>query len=221
MVPSRVFSNVNFAVARSDDKNLVDGFVSLRSIAKLEQTLLPEGGFFRSGSLSLSLPAGAVKQPVDVKAHLYLDQRLMPPANTSLGEYIVSPVLVLEPHGLKFSKPIQVYFPFSVNPDGWNLFLLRAACQDPTSPQSWEEIVKYFPLTNQLETTDYDYDVIKGVLSVKHFCNHTWIGRVINRWKATKEMHFSVFGYQPNPRLDSWNVTIHCHDVCKEVFEVF
>ena len=189
-------------------------------IATLDLTVPLEGGFFRSGSIAVTFPPDSLSNPVNVQVSLYTDPKLMPVVDKSRDEYIVSPLLVLEPHGLTFKKAVQIRFPIPVNPEGWHLSLQRAMCEISAVPQTWEPIVTYDTQTNHLEVTDCDYNLETGTLSASHFCRHYWLGRAYNRWKASKNIHFSVFGCRPNRSMNVWNLVIHCHDKCNEIYEV-
>ena len=190
-------------------------------IATLDVTVPSEGGHFSSGSIAVSFPSDSLRESVNVQVHLYADSKLMPVVNKSRDEYIVSPLLALEPHGLMFEKPVQVRFPFSVNPKGWHLSLKRAMCEVSAIPQTWEPIITYdASQTEQLKVSDCNYDLVTGTLSINHFCWYHWFGKARDRLMASKDMHFSLFGSRPNPSMDTWNLTIHCHDRCEEVYEV-
>ena len=199
----------------------------MKPIATLETTIGPEGGRYSSGSLSISVPDGAVSRPVNIKIHMFVDERLMPPSTKANDGYILSPLYVFEPHGLTFSKHVQVHFPFPVDPMGWHLSLMRASCDTFTSSQLWQPqtiitMPWYSSHFDRVSTEDRDsrYDLTSGTLSVKHFCWHWWVGKPIDMFLATKTMMFSVFGYPQRPSLNIWNLTIHCHDNCHEVIEV-
>ena len=196
----------------------------VKPIATLETTVDPKGGRYSSGSLSIFVPDGAVSEPVNIRIHMYVDKRLMPPCTKANDEYILSPLYVFEPHGLTFSKHVQVYFPPPVDPKGWNLSLMRAMCDTSTSSQLWEPqaIVTYNSDLDEVNVEDPDcrYDLTSGTLSVKHFCGHWWFGRVVSMLLASKNMLFSVFGYRQLPSKNIWNITIHCHDDCAEVTKV-
>ena len=83
----------------------------MKPIATLETTVGPKGGRYSSGSLCISVPDGAVSEPVNIRIHVYVDERLMPPSTKANDEYILSSFYVFEPHGLTFSKLVQVQFP--------------------------------------------------------------------------------------------------------------
>ena len=189
-------------------------------IALLDITVPPEGGCFRSGSLAVSFPPGCLPESKNVQVQLYIGPKLFPAVDESSDEYVVSPVLVLEPHGLTFGKPIEVHFPFSVNPKGWHLSLMRAMCDVSADPQTWEPIVTYDTQTDHLEVIGCNYDLMSGTLSITHFCRHYWLGRAYNKWVASKNMHFCAFGCPTNLSGNNWNINIHCHDICEEVYEV-
>ena len=189
-------------------------------IAALDVTITPEGGCFRSESIVVTFPPGSLSESVNVQVQLYVDTKLMPVVDESLDEYIVSPFLVLEPHGLRFKRPVQVHFPFSVNGKGWHLSLKRAMCEKYVVPKIWEPIVTYDTRTEQLKVHDCDYDLVTGTLSITHFCCYHWIGWVLDRFQASKNMQLSIFGYATNPSMTFWNLTVYCHHKCTNEFEV-
>ena len=174
--------------------------------------------------LFLSVPDGAVSKPVNIKIHMYVDERLMPPSTKANDGYILSPLYVFEPHGLTFSKHMQVHCLPPVDSKGWHLSLMRAMCDTSTLSQLWEPqaIVTYNSDLDEVNVEDADCrcDLTSGTLSVKHFCWHRWVGMPVDVFLATKTMMFSVFGYGHSPSSNIWNLTIHCHDNCHEVIEV-
>ena len=195
-----------------------------KPIATLETTVGPKGGCYSSGSLSVSVPDGAVSKPVNIKLHMFVDERRMPPSAKANDGYILSPLYAFEPHGLIFSKHVQVLFPPPVDCKGWHLSLMRAMCDTSTLSQLWEPqaIVTYNSDFDEVNVEDPDcrYDLTSGTLSVKHFCWHWWVGKPVDMFLATKTMMFSVFGYGQRPSSNIWNLTIHCHDNCHEAIEV-
>ena len=196
----------------------------VKPIATLETTVGPKGGRYSSGSLSVYVPDGAVSKPVNIKVDMFVDERLMPPSAKANDGYILSPLYVFEPHGLIFSKHVQVLFPPPVDCKGWHLSLMRAMCDTSTLSQLWEPqaIVTYNSDFDEVNVEDPDcrYDLTSRTLSVKHFCWHWWVGKPVDMFLATKTMMFSVFGYGQRPSSNIWNLTIHCHDNCHEAIEV-
>ena len=196
----------------------------LEPIATLEMTVGPEGGCFSSGSLSILVPDGAVSEPVNLRMLMYIDERLMPPSTKANDGYILSPLFVFEPHGLTFSKLVDVRFPPPVDSKGWHLSLMRARCDTSTLSQLWqpEAIVTFNSDLDQVNVEDPDckYDLDSGTLSVKHFCWHWWFGKPADIFMASKTMLFSVFGYRQRSWSNVWNLTIHYHDNCNELIEV-
>ena len=196
----------------------------MEPIATLEVTVGPEGGCYSSGSLSILIPEGAVSEPVNLNMHMYVDERLIPPSALVNDGYILSPFYAFEPHGLTFLKHVQVYFPPPVDSKGWHLSLMRAMCNTSTSSQSWQPkaIVTFNSDLDQVNVEDIDceYDLARGTLSIKHLCWHYWFGKPDDKFLTSKIMLFSVCGYQPISTVNTWNLTIHCHDDCQEVIEV-
>ena len=196
----------------------------VKPIATLEMMVGLDGGCYNSGSLSVLVPEGAVTKPVNIKMHLFVDERLIPPSAKANDGYILSPLYALEPHGLTFLKHVQVFFPPPVDSKGWHLSLMRAMCDTSTSSQLWEPkaIVTFNSDLEQMNGKDVDsqYDLASGTLSIKHLCWHYWFGKPTDMFLASKTMLFSVCGYQPTPTVNTWNLTIHCHDQCQEVIKV-
>ncbi|XP_062511066.1 uncharacterized protein LOC134186976 [Corticium candelabrum] len=207
----------------TDDSNIFADVKPLEPIATLEMTVGPEGGCFSSGSLSISVPEDAVSEPVNLRMLMYVDERLMPPSTKTNDGYILSPLFVFEPHGLTFSKLVDVRFPPPVDSKGWHLSLMRARCDTSTSSQLWqpEAIMTFNSDLDQVNMEDPDckYDLDSGTLSVKHFCWHWWFGKPADMFMASKTMLFSVFGYRQRRWSNVWNLTIHYHDNCNELIE--
>ena len=193
-------------------------------IATLEITVGPKGGRYSLGSLSILIPEGAVSEPVSMKLHLFVDGRLIPPAAQTHDGYILSLFCSFEPHRLTFLKPVQVYFSALVDSKGWRLSLMRAMCNTSTLSQLWQPkaIVTFNSDVEQVNVEDVDCedDLASGTLSSKHLCGHYWFGNLADMFLTSKTMLFSVCGYQPISTVNTWNLTIHCHDDCLKVIEV-
>ena len=148
----------------------------MKAIATLETTVGPKCRRYSSSSLSVSVPDGVVSEPVNINIDMYVDKRLMPPSTKANYEYIVSPLYAFEPHGLTFSKHMQVHFPPLVDSNGWHLSLIRAKCDTSTTSQLWEPqaVLTYISDLDKVNVKDPNcrYDLTSGTLSVKHFCWH-------------------------------------------------
>ena len=196
----------------------------MKPIATLEIMVGPEFGRYSSGSLSILIPEGAVSEPVNLNMHMYVDERLIPPSASVNDGYILSPFYAFEPRGLTFLKHVQVYFAPPIDSKGWHLSLMRAMCNTSTSSQSWQP--KAIVTINSdldevnVDGVDCEYDLASGTLNVNHLCWHWWFGKPVDMFMASKTMRFSVFGYQERPLFNIWNLTIQCHDSCREVIEV-
>lgn len=188
------------------------------AISQLSLQVGPEGGSATLGDMSLFVPSGAVDECVTLSVKLYTNKCRFPPANTTNGEYIFSPVLSLEPHGYEFKQPVLVRCPFNAVPGGWMLVLLRTNCNEPKGAPSWEEIVVYNTDTSDVSTTDCSYDVSRALLSVNHFCDHCWRGQqMVNTITGKKQLYCSVFGFRYQKE---WTIEIVLHDRCKDIFKV-
>ena len=177
-----------------------------------------------SGILSALLPEGVATKPVNIKIHMFVDERLIPLSAKTNDGYILSPLYAFEPHGLTFLKHVQVYFLPPVDSKGWHLSLMRAMCDTSTSFQLWhpKSVVTSNSDLEQVNDEDVDsqYDIASGPLSIKHLCWHYWFRNPTEMFLASKPMLFPVCGYQPTPTVNNWNLTITCHDQCLEVIKV-
>ena len=121
--------------------------------------------------LSVSLPPGALQEPVCLKTVVYFGDE---PYHTCSGAALASPCIGLEPHGQQFSKPVDITVPI---PDcdlireefGSQLSLWCAEYSEERAPLHWErEDVPY-----ELQEVEPGLCII--CFSVTHFSWYKWM----------------------------------------------
>ena len=134
-----------------------------------------KGGYQRG---NIFVPPNSVNRLTNLVLKTYIDDALLPPVADN--EFMFSPVLSLEPHGLTFQQPVKVLFPFTAVPKNWLMKLKRANCDVYTSCD-WETIVEYNTDTGEVThyTDDCVYDPNQQTLSLNHFCQYCWFGTPI------------------------------------------
>ena len=172
--------------------------------------------------MAIFAPQNSVNRLTTLVLKTYIDDALLPPVADN--EFMFSPVLSLEPHGLTFQQPVKVLFPFTAVPKNWLMKLKRANCDVYDTSCDWETIVEYNTDTGDVThyTDDCVYDPDRGTLSLNHFCKHCWFGKpIVNSIWGQKQILCSVFGYQPNSKQKRYILNVFLHDQCLDIFEVF
>jgi hypothetical protein len=209
------------ATAEEISQTILSSENRIAPIGELSLTVGPDGGNAQRGDLSLSVPAGAVDEEVTLLAKVYIDKQVFPPVDISKEQFIFSPVLSLEPHGYRFKKPVLVRLPFSAVLEGWHLFLLRADCPVEEDARTWKQIISYNTDTREVITDDCLYDVHHALLSVSHFCRHSWCAEALLKegktdFNSKKILYCSIYGISDGS-LNRWHLELNLHDRCDDI----
>ena len=174
----------------------------------------PEGGEFQSGSLSLTVPPGAVSSETLIQAQFVFDAEPMP---TEDNWFVLSPILALQPHGLSFEEPVSIRFPFTASSEGWILKLMRES-----SDNEWKSVLTIDTDTQLVTGRDphCNYNLNTSCLQLSHFCKYRWCGcKKENSSGTEKIIACSLFA-----RMDSsgntCNFFLYLCDNCEEIAEV-
>ncbi|XP_031702591.1 tight junction protein ZO-1 isoform X7 [Anarrhichthys ocellatus] len=91
--------------------------------------------------VSIIIPQGAIPEGVEQEIYFKVcrDNSILPPLDKEKGETLLSPLVMCGPHGLKFSKPVELRLPHcaSMTPDGWS-FALKSSDSSSGDPKSWQ-----------------------------------------------------------------------------------
>ncbi|RWS31853.1 tight junction protein ZO-1-like isoform X1 [Leptotrombidium deliense] len=130
-------------------------------------TFTSEGGTLTSPEtgVSLVIPSGAIAD--DTQQEIYFkvcqDTNMLPPLDqekgtldkpllsfllfgiqnfVSIGETLLSPIVMCGPHGLNFEKPVELRLPHcaSVNPESWS-FALKSSDTTNGKPEEWQNVI--------------------------------------------------------------------------------
>ncbi|KAK4294639.1 hypothetical protein Pmani_032746 [Petrolisthes manimaculis] len=90
--------------------------------------------------VSIVIPPGAItkgdKQEIYFK--VCRDNSLVPPLDQERGETLLSPLVMCGPHGLQFTRPVELRLPHaaSVSPNTWS-FALKSSDTPTGQPAQW------------------------------------------------------------------------------------
>ncbi|XP_045118000.1 tight junction protein ZO-1-like isoform X7 [Portunus trituberculatus] len=93
--------------------------------------------------VSIVIPQGAITK--GIKQEIYFkvcqDNSLVPPLDQNRGETLLSPLVMCGPHGLKFSRPVELRLPHaaSVSPNTWS-FALKSSDTPTGQPTQWTNL---------------------------------------------------------------------------------
>ncbi|XP_062512769.1 uncharacterized protein LOC134188618 [Corticium candelabrum] len=117
------------------------------------ETIGSEGGELSAGSVSITVPAGAIQSPTQFSIHSFMHDKYMPPVSAS-GYQVVSPVIFLGPHDVSFSKPIKVCINTiaDVTSAGGSFTLMRCESRLDERKWRWRGVVVYSPDTQEVQS---------------------------------------------------------------------
>ena len=143
------------------------------------ETIGSEGGELSAGSVSITVPAGAVQSPTQFSIHSFMHDMYMPPVSAS-GSQVVSPVIFLGPHDVSFSKPIKVCINTiaDVTSAGGSFTLMRCESRLDEMKWRWRGVVVYSPDTQEGQS-HIPFDPHSWSVEVDKLSWWIWIVRVI------------------------------------------
>jgi hypothetical protein len=190
-------------------------YCSCRS--SLEEQVDPKGNTFKSGSLRLIVPPGAVFSQVTIGARLLGDAEPMPIAEDWV---VLSLTLDLQPHDLSLKVPIIIEFPFTAELGGWMLELMRYC---PVT--GWTSVLTIDTDIPQVTAKDphCNYDLETRSLQLSHFCKYRWCGYKNESSSAIeKTIACSIFALMDSSRKSCTfflYFTHDCDDILDEIAE--
>ena len=140
------------------------------------ETIGSEGGELSAGSVSITVPAGAVQSPTQFSIHSFMHDKYMPPVSAS-GYQVVSPVIFLGPHDVSFGKPIKVCINTiaDVTSVGEGSFtLMRCESRLDETKWRWHGVVVYSPDTQEVQS-HIPFDPNSWSVEVTSFSGWVWL----------------------------------------------
>lgn len=178
----------------------------------------PEGGHLSKCGFEIYIPPGALDHDVTIIALLQMYDCSTSPID--LGKFRFSPILILEPHGLQFKKPVKLRFTSCAVPQGWVLTLMSANCCELDN--SWKSVLQCKDMGEVVATPGggCTYNPALDLLSITRLDKKCWVGKNGDTWPGTKQMICSVFGYRPSQRQQRWILDVIIHDGCDTILQV-
>ncbi|XP_062513017.1 uncharacterized protein LOC134188830 [Corticium candelabrum] len=139
------------------------------------ETMGSEGGELSAGSVSITVPAGAVQSPTQFSIHSFMHDKYMPLVSAS-GYQVVSPVIFLGPHDVSFSKPIKVCINTiaDVTSAGGSFTLMRCESRLDETKWKWRDVVVYSPDTQEVQS-HIPFDPNSWSVEVTSFSWWVWL----------------------------------------------
>ena len=180
-----------------------------------------DGGEFQSGSLSLSIPPGALDNNHKISAHFLFNTELTLSTDTPDPQLysVFSPILAFQPHDLCFMKPVSIRFPFTAMLKGWMLELRR---EEPGNACAWTPVLTIdTDLRDVIRKDNHcSYDVDTSLLELHHFCSYFWCGFKKEKASLAVKTLACLFFARMDSSGRSCNFVLHLSDNCQDVVQV-
>ena len=181
------------------------------------ETIGSEGGELSAGSVSITVPAGAVQSPTQFSIHSFMHDKYMPPVFAS-GYQVVSPVIFLGPHNVSFSKPVKVCINTiaDVTSAGGSFTLMRCESRLDETKWRWRGVVVYSPDTREVQS-HIPFDPNSWSVEVTSFSGWVWLVSFIKSPTILfrRKMGCVVLGRS----LSSckWSLSVHLFNLYEEI----
>lgn len=143
----------------------------------------------------------------------------MPVLKIPDNQFLLSPILALSPHDVKFQRKVAIRFPYSAVSKGW---LLRLVCC-PLNDRRWEAILDVIVPHNMAASSllirsrdDTLYDADSQLIHVDQFCYKCWLGLPL-RHNVKKHIWCTLFG-RPLGSTGKWEIIVRCFDPYIEIY---
>ncbi|XP_062513151.1 uncharacterized protein LOC134188950 isoform X2 [Corticium candelabrum] len=182
------------------------------------ETIGSEGGELSAGSVSITVPAGAVQSPTQFSIHSFMHDKYMPPVSAS-GSQVVSPVIFLGPHDVSFGKPIKVCINTiaDVTSVGEGSFtLMRCESRLDEMKWRWRGVVVYSPDTQEVQS-HIPFDLNSWSVEVTSFSGWLWLVSFIKSPTILfrRKMGCVVLGRSLS--ACKWSLSVHLFNSYEEI----
>ena len=180
------------------------------------ETMGSEGGELSAGSVSITVPAGAVQSPTQFSIHSFMHDKYMPLVSAS-GYQVVSPVIFLGPHDVSFSKPIKVCINTiaDVTSAGVLFTLIRCESRLDETKWRWRDVVVYSPDTQEVKSR-IPFDPNSWSVEVTSFSGWVWLVSFIKSPTILfrRKMGCVVLGRSLSCK---WSLSVHLFNSYEEI----
>ncbi|XP_013410758.1 UNC5C-like protein [Lingula anatina] len=166
-----------------------------------------QGGEITLHEVKLTIPPNALEETKDISVGIIWNKTHMP--KLTKKQALLSPVVVCEPHGIRFTKPVTLSIPHCAIDvrSAWNI-------QPMMSPTSVFQGVQWAPMT----IADYDSRLILSrsvSIELRHFTLYTVIGESAENVMAAKSVRLVAFA--PPLEVDMmFKIRVYCINNYKE-----
>ncbi|XP_062513227.1 uncharacterized protein LOC134189014 isoform X2 [Corticium candelabrum] len=181
------------------------------------ETIGSEGGELSAGSVSITVPAGAVQSPTQFSIHSFMHDKYMPPVSAS-GYQVVSPVIFLGPHDVSFSKPIKVCINTiaDVTSAGGSFTLMRCESRLNETKWRWRGVVVYSPDTQEVQS-HIPFDPNSWSVEVTSFSGWLWLVSFIKSPTILFRRKMGCVVLSQSLSSCKWSLSVHLFNSYEEI----